>query len=67
MKSYRYIITKAIIGKEKQKIGTKSILRLPHRPNRILGCWIVNHHYQARKQKNDVEVTGQFELNIWYA
>lgn len=67
MKSYRHIITKAIIGKGKEKIETKSILSLPHRPNRILGCWIVNHHYQARKQKSDVEVSGQFELNIWYA
>lgn len=27
----------------------------------------MNHHYQARKQKNDVEGMGQFELNIWYA
>ena len=64
MKTNRHIITKAIIGKGKQKIDTKSILSLPYRPNRILWCWIVNHHYQARKQKNDDEVTGQFELNI---
>lgn len=67
MKSYRHIITKAIIGKGKEKVETKTTLSLPQRPNRILGCWIVNHHYQARKQKNDVELSGHFELNIWYA
>lgn len=67
MKSYRQIITKAIIGKGKEKVETKTTLSLPHRPNRILGCWIVNHQYQARKQKNDVELSGHFELNIWYA
>lgn len=67
LKNYRHIITKAIVGKGKAKIETKSLLTLPQKPNRILGCWIVNHHYQAKKLKDHVEIAGHFELNIWYA
>lgn len=67
LKNYRHIITKAIIGHGKKKIENKSVISLPQRPNRILGCWIVNHHYQAKKVADTVEVVGQFEVNIWYA
>ncbi|XKH51382.1 outer spore coat protein CotE [Chryseomicrobium palamuruense] len=67
MKNYRHIITKAIIAHGKKKIENKSVISLPQRPNRILGCWIVNHHYQAKKVADTVEVVGQFEVNIWYA
>lgn len=67
LKKYRHIITKAIVGKGKAKVDTQTFLQLPQRPNRILGCWIVNHHYQAKKHKDHVEVHGHFELNIWYA
>lgn len=67
MKNYRHIITKAIIGHGKKKLENKAIVSLPQRPNRILGCWIVNHHYQVKKGNKEVELIGQFEVNIWYA
>lgn len=67
LKNYRHIITRAFIGHGKKKIENKSVISLPQRPNRILGCWIVNHHYQAKKVADTVEVVGQFEVNIWYA
>lgn len=61
LKNYRHIITKAIIGHGKKKIENKSVISLPQRPNRILGCWIVNHHYQVKKVSDSVEVVGQFD------
>lgn len=61
LKNYRHSITKAIIGHGKKKIENKSVISLPQRPNRILGCWIVNHHYQVKKVSDSVEVVGQFD------
>lgn len=67
LKNYRHIITKAIIGHGKKKLDCKTTTTLPQRPNRILGCWIVNHQYQAKNTLNEVEIVGQYEVNIWYA
>lgn len=67
LKNYRHIITKAIIGHGKKKLDCKTTITLPQRPNRILGCWIVNHQYQAKKTPNEVEIVGHYEVNIWYA
>ena len=67
MKNYRHIITKAIIGHGKKKLDCKTTTTLPQRPNRILGCWIVSHRYQAKNTTNEVEIVGQYEVNIWYA
>ncbi|MBM7705451.1 hypothetical protein JOD03_000334 [Chryseomicrobium aureum] len=61
MKNSRHNITKAIIGHGKKKIENKSVISLPQRSNRILGCWIVNHHYQVKKVSDSVEVVGQFD------
>ena len=67
LKNYRHIITKAIIGHGKKKLDCKTTTTLPQRPNRILGCWIVSHRYQAKNPTNEVEIVGQYEVNIWYA
>ncbi|PJK17831.1 spore coat protein [Chryseomicrobium excrementi] len=67
LKNYRHIITKAVIGHGKKKLDCKTSIALPQRPNRILGCWIVNHQYQAKKLPDGVELVGQYEVNIWYA
>ena len=39
----------------------------PHRPSSILGCWIINHVYEAKKIDKKVEVTGSFDINLWYS
>ena len=36
-------------------------------PTSILGCWVINHHYQAKRNGQYVEVAGKFEVNVWYA
>src|SRR5699024_11091816 len=39
-----------------------------HRPSSILGCWVINHLYNAKKKTDDtVEVNGSYDINIWYS
>lgn len=32
-----------------------------------MGCWIINHEFEATLIDNKVEVAGNFEANIWYS
>ena len=65
---YREIITKAICGKGNKFTKAKHKVTPPHKPTSILGCWVINHKYKARiGAKNKVEVTGSYDINIWYS
>ncbi|SDB89329.1 spore coat protein E [Pelagirhabdus alkalitolerans] len=65
---YREIITKAVIGKGKKFTQQKHIIQSPHKPSSILGCWVINHLYQAKHLSEDrVEINGSYELNVWYS
>lgn len=43
------------------------MLKPPHRPSSILGCWVINHTQQAKKVGTHVEVTGSYDVNVWYS
>lgn len=45
----------------------KVTLKPPHCPTSILGCWVINHTHQAKKVGKFVEVTGKFDVNVWYS
>lgn len=65
---YREIITKAVCGKGRK--FTKEINYCPasHKPSTVLGCWIINHSYHANKKNKDcVEIHGNYDINIWYS
>lgn len=65
---YREIITKAVCGKGKKRFTCTDIIEPSHMPTSVLGCWIINHCYEAsRKDEKTVEVTGSYDINIWYA
>lgn len=65
---YREIITKAVCGTGRQVCKTTDTIMPHHRPASILGCWIINHRYHAKRGKaNEVEVHGSYDVNIWYA
>lgn len=66
-KEIREIITKAVIGKGlvKNKV-TYSIDKISN-VSSILGCWIINHRYEAELKQNKIYINGQFDLNIWYS
>ncbi|MFD2208902.1 outer spore coat protein CotE [Virgibacillus halophilus] len=67
-KDYREIITKAVCGKGKKFTQETHSVTPSHRPSSILGCWVINHLYNAKKKSDDaVEVNGSFDINIWYS
>ncbi|MHA6251216.1 outer spore coat protein CotE [Oceanobacillus sp. CAU 1775] len=67
-KDYREIITKAVIGRGRKFTQDVHSVTPTHRPSSILGCWVINHLYHAKKKSADsVEVNGSYEINIWYS
>ncbi|GKV64117.1 spore coat protein E [Sporosarcina sp. NCCP-2331] len=60
-------MTKAVIAKGKHRSESTVTLKPPNQPSSILGCWVINHTYQAKKTGNHVEVTGSFDVNVWYS
>lgn len=67
LKRMRQIVTKAVVAKGKKRTEQAVILNPPHRPTNILGCWVINHTYSAKKHGHFVEVSGKYEVNVWYA
>lgn len=67
-KEYREIITKAVIGKGKKFTQATHSISPTHQPSSILGCWVINHLYNAKKKSKDtVEINGSYDVNIWYS
>ncbi|MDQ0184743.1 spore coat protein E [Cytobacillus kochii] len=67
MGDYREIITKAVVAKGRKFIQSNHTVCPQHHPSSILGAWIINHKYKAKKVGNTVEVSGSFDINIWYS
>ncbi|WP_010649193.1 outer spore coat protein CotE [Oceanobacillus massiliensis] len=67
-KEYREIITKAVCGKGRKFTKDSHSISPSHRPSSILGCWVINHLYNAKKKSEDtVEINGSYDINIWYS
>lgn len=65
---YREIITKAVCGKGRRFVEATHSISPSHKPSSILGCWVINHLYHAKKKSKDVvEVNGSYDINIWYS
>jgi len=65
---YREIITKAVCGKGRKFTKESHTVASSHRPSSILGCWVINHLYNAKiKSKDTVEINGSYDINIWYS
>ncbi len=68
MSEIREIVTKAVIAKGKKTLNLNETILTDVNPYSILGCWIINHEFEATKTSLDsVTVTGEFEVNIWYS
>lgn len=67
-KEYREIITKAVCGKGRKFTQDSHSISPSHRPSSILGCWVINHLYNAKKKSEDtVEINGSYDINVWYS
>lgn len=67
MNEIREIVTKAIVGKGKKLIRLKSSVNPEFEAFSILGCWVINHEFEATLNEKLVELEGTLEVNIWYA
>ncbi len=67
MGEYREIITKAVVAKGRKFTQSSHTIVPAHNPTSILGCWIINHKYEAKKVGKTVEIHGSYDINVWYS
>ncbi|HHZ11978.1 MAG TPA: outer spore coat protein CotE [Acholeplasmataceae bacterium] len=68
MNEIREIVTKAIVGKGKKLIKIKENVTPRFEAFSILGVWVINHEFEAMlAEENRVEISGNFEIHIWYS
>ena len=67
MCNYKEIVTKGVIGKGKKLFTTENSVRVSNRPSTILGCWVINHNFRGEKQGDQITITGNYDVNIWYS
>ena len=65
--AYKEIVTKAVIGKGKKKYKNNYQVTVENTPSTILGCWIINHNFEAKEVNGKIAITGSFDANIWYS
>ncbi|TDQ39722.1 outer spore coat protein CotE [Aureibacillus halotolerans] len=64
---YREIIVKAVCGKGKKFTQCTHTISPNFKPTSILGCWIINHRYEAKRKGDCVVVEGRYDVNVWYS
>ena len=67
MNEVREIVTKAIVAKGKKYISLSHNITSNKNPYSILGCWVINHDFNATENNKCVKLNGTFEINIWYS
>lgn len=67
MNEVREIVTKAVVAKGKKVMHISHQLETTVHPYSILGCWIINHEFEAVKKNDLINIDGTFEVNIWYS
>ena len=67
MASLKEIVTKAVIGKAKKKTTTDLSFTSGEKIDKILGCWIINHHFEGENDNGKVTISGSYDVNIWYS
>ncbi len=65
--AYKEIVTKAVIGKGKKKYKNTYEITVDQKPTTILGCWIINHNFEAKENNNKINIDGSYDVNIWYS
>jgi spore coat protein E len=63
----RELIAKAVCGKGHKYTQTTHTIIPSHAPSTILGCWVINTNFQAEKVGDAVEVSGTYDVNLWFS
>ncbi|MCP8969080.1 outer spore coat protein CotE [Ectobacillus ponti] len=67
MSEYREIMAKAVVGKGRKYTKSTHTVHPKDDPTSILGCWVINHVYEAKKCGKHVELKGWYEINTWFS
>ncbi len=67
MSEIREIVTRAVIAKGKKVVKIKHCVVPTNEAYSILGCWVINNEFEAVENGKKVDVSGSFEVDIWYA
>lgn len=67
MNEIREIVTRAVVAKGKKVFNLVEKVKTKEKPYSILGCWIINHEFEASKINEVVKLDGEFEVNIWFS
>ena len=67
MNEIREIVTRAVVAKGKKVFNLVEKIRTSEKPYSILGCWIINHEFEASKINEVIKLDGEFEVNIWFS
>ena len=67
MNEIREIVTRAVVAKGKKVFNLVEKVKTKEKPYSILGCWIINHEFEASKINEVVKLDGEFEINIWFS
>lgn len=67
MSNYKEIVTKAVIGKGKKLFVSDNTVTVSNNPSTILGCWVINHNFQGKKNGDQIIINGSYDVNIWYS
>lgn len=59
--------TKVVTDKKLYDNYLKYDLITIERPNTILGVWITNHNFKSKKNNENLEIKGEYEINVWYS
>jgi spore coat protein E len=63
----RELYAKAVCGKGHKFSQTTHTIIPTHTPSTILGCWVINTNFQAEKVGDGVEVSGTYDVNLWFS
>lgn len=67
MSEIREIVTRAVVAKGKKLIRLKEVITPSSDAFSVLGCWVINHEFEATQKESQVDLCGNFEIDIWYA
>lgn len=67
MANYKEIVTKAVVGKAKKTTTSHFSLKTNENPDTVLGCWVINHGFRGKNNRGNVNIDGEFDVNVWYS
>ena len=64
---FKEIVTKAVIGKGKKTTKESHTVKTSDVIDNVLGCWVINHSFSGNINNNNIIVSGNYDINIWYS